>query len=160
MALGHKLWRCDWFQDTSPFRFNNHIDWLIWSLMILREYETVQVNRIYHAYLFVYLSKKTYKGATYHNRKSSLCHNRAVRVHWARRRKKLTVRREAPEKSKIHQSCNMSKFLHFYKSEHDEKPISTFKTKTRISFFQSQALRRERESRLRQFWRECWEWNF
>ena len=108
----HKLWRSDRFQDTSPFRFNNHIDWLIWSLMILREYETVQVNRIYHAYLFVYLSKKTYKGATYHNRKSSLCHNRAVRVHWARRRKKLTVRREAPEKSKIQWNCNLSKLLH------------------------------------------------
>ena len=59
------------------------------------------------------------------------------------------------KKSKIQQSCNMSKLLHFYKSEHDEKPISTFKTKTRISFFQSQALRRERESRLRQFSWEC-----
>ena len=76
----------------------------------LREYETIQANRIYHAYLFVSLSKKTYKGGAYHNRKSSLCHNPVVRVHWARRSNKLTVRREPPEKVKYDRVATCQKF--------------------------------------------------
>ena len=61
-----------------------------------------------------------------------------------------------PSKSRLHKSAKLSKMGNFAKTHLTttlwqkytfEKPISTFQTRTRISFFQTWALRKEQESR-------------